>query len=128
MQFWSEEFFQSAAKSLNEDPRVGTSIGGISTSILADCSDLGKAFLIRVEVGRVGVSQASAGAAAEFTFSAPYQEWVSIVRDSLNIRGEVLKSRVKFRGSMPKMLLYLGRVSRMEMEIIAKMRALSPVY
>ena len=128
MRFWSEEFFQSAARLLNDDPKVGASIGGVSTSILADCSDHGAAFLIHVQGGKVAVNPAPAGAAAEFTFSAPYQEWVSIVRDSLNIRGEVLKSRVKFRGSMPKMLLYLGRVSRMEMEIIAKMRALSPEY
>lgn len=128
MQFWTEEFFQEAATLLNADPRVKDSIGGIVTTILADSSDIGRAFLIKVDGGVVSVSSASGGTPAEFSFAAPYQEWVSIVRDSLNIRGEVLKSRVKFRGSMPKMLLYLGRVSRMEMEIIAKMRALSPAY
>jgi putative sterol carrier protein len=128
VRFWSEEFFQAAADALNADPQLATSVGGIKTSIMADCLDKGSAFLINVDGGRVSVSPAVPGSPSEFTFSAPYDEWVRIVRDSLNIRGEVLKNRVKFRGSMPKMLLYLGRVSKMENEILQKMRGLGPEY
>lgn len=128
MRFWSRDFFEAAAASLNSDPRVAASITGIATTIVADCSDRGEAFIISVDGGRVAVRPRLPSEASEFSFSAPYEEWVRIVRDSLDIRGEVLKSRVKFRGSMPKMLLYLGRVSKMEKEIIEKMRALGPAY
>ena len=128
MKFWSEEFFQAAADSVNSDPRVAQSIGGISTTILANCTDLTSAHLIAVDGGKIRVSPADEKTSAEFSFSATYQEWVAIIRDSLNIRGEVLRGRVKFRGSMPKMLLYLGRVSRMENEIIGKMRAMGAEY
>ncbi len=74
------------------------------------------------------MSPAKAGVAPEFVFSAPYDEWVKIIRDSLNIRGEVLRGKVKFRGSMPKMLLYLGRVSRIENELTQRMRSMAPEF
>jgi putative sterol carrier protein len=128
MQFWSQDFFSAAASSLNADPRLSGTITGIATTITADCSDRKESFLISVDNGRVAVRSSLPGEPSEFSFSAPYEEWVRIVRDTLDIRGEVLKGRVKFRGSMPKMLLYLGRVSKMEKEIIAKMRAMGPEY
>ncbi len=128
MKFWSGEFFSTVAASLNADPKVAESIRGIATTIMADCSDRSSAFRIGVDNGRIDVSESSQGETAEFVFSAPYDEWVRIIRDTLDIRGEVLKGRVKFKGSMPKMLLYLGRVSKMEREIIGKMRAMNPDY
>ena len=127
MRFWSEEFFAAAAEAVNSDPRFPSLVTGISTSIIVDCSDKESAFRIQLELGKVSVRPAR-GDLAEFTFSAPYEEWTRIIRDGLDIRGEVLKGRVKFRGSMPKMLLYLGRVSRMEKEIIQKMRAMGPEF
>jgi putative sterol carrier protein len=128
VRFWSEEFFAKAAELVNSDPRMAPQISGITTDIVADCTDRGGAYVIHVQDGKVGARLALPDEHPEFTFGAPYDEWVRIVRDSLNIRGEVLKGKVKFRGSMPKMLLYLGRVSRMEGEIIKKMRDLSPEY
>lgn len=127
MLFWSEEFFEAAAGAVNSDSRFPAVVTGISTSIIAECSDRGSAFRIQLEAGKVSVRPAQKDA-GEFTFSAPYEEWSRIVRDGLDIRGEVLKGKVKFKGSMPKMLLYLGRVSRMEKEIIAKMRAIGPEF
>ena len=128
MKFWSEEFFSAAADTVNSDPRVAQSIAGIRTTILAECTDRSPSFLIRVDGGRVAVSPAPEGEASEFVFSAPYDEWTGIIRDSLNIRGEVLRGKVKFRGSMPKMLLYLGRVSRIENELTQKMRSMGPEF
>ena len=128
MRFWSGDFFSDVAASLNTDPRVTESLKGITTTIIADCVDKGSAFTINVDNGRIDVHESSHGGTAEFVFSAPYDEWVKIIRDTLDIRGEVLKGRVKFRGSMPKMLLYLGRVSKLEKEIIGKMRAMNPDY
>ncbi len=127
MRFWSQEFFDAAAGALNSDSRFPPLVAGISTTIVADCTDRGSSFRIKLEAGRVTVAPA-AGESAEFSFSAPYDEWTRIIRDGLDIRGEVLKGKVKFRGSMPKMLLYLGRVSRMEREIIQKMRAMDPEF
>ncbi len=128
MRFWTREFFEAAADRVNDDQRVGSQIGGIATDIVAGSSDTGDGVFIHVEGGRIAVRPSTREDAPEFSFTAPYQEWVNIIRDSLDIRGEVLKGRVKFRGSMPKMLLYLGRVSRMEKEIIQKMRSLNPEY
>ncbi len=128
MRFWSGDFFSTVAASLNADPRVTESVREITTTIIADCSDRGSAFTISVDNGRIDVRESGQGETAEFAFSAPYDEWVKIIRDTLDIRGEALKGKVKFKGSMPKMLLYLGRVSRMEKEIIGKMRAMNPDY
>jgi putative sterol carrier protein len=128
VRFWSEEFFRAAAETVNSDQRFGAQIAGIKADILAESTDKGPSVIIHVEGGKVVARSAAPGEPAEFTFSAPYNEWVTIIRDSLDIRGEVVKGRVKFKGSMPKMLLYFGRVSRMEKQIIQAMRALGPEY
>lgn len=128
VRFWTEEFFTRAAELVNADERFSAVAKGISTSITIECSDGNSAFAIRVAEGQVSVSPAFPNVASEFSFSAPYDEWVGIVRDGLKMQGEVVKGRVKFKGSMPKMLLYLGRVSKLEGDMIARMREIGAEY
>ena len=98
------------------------------TSIVAESTDTGASFMIQIKDGLVSVRPAVQGEPADFRFSAPYSEWVAVVRDDAQLRGEVVKGRVKFRGSMPMMLLMLGKVSKAEKEIVAQMRSMSPEY
>ena len=128
LKFWSEEFFQSASDALNKSPVFSPIFKGMRTSIIAESTDTAASFTIQIKDGLISVRSATQGESADFRFSAPYAEWVAIVRDGVQLRGEVVKGKVKFRGSMPMMLLMLGKVSKMEEEIVAQMRSMNPEY
>jgi SCP-2 sterol transfer family len=128
MRFWSPEFFGAAASSLNGSPVFSPLFRWLETKIIAECSDTGVSFLIGIKDGVVTTRLAAAGEPADFKFSAPYAEWVSVIRDGAKLQAEVVKGKVKFRGSMPKMLLLLGKVSRAEQEIVGQMRSMNPEY
>lgn len=128
LKFWSAEFFQSAADSLNGSPVFSPIFKGMRTTIVAESTDRGGSFMIQIKDGLISVRPAAQGEASDFHFSAPYAEWVAVVRDDAQLRGEVVKGKVKFRGSMPMMLLMLGKVSKAEKEIVAQMRSMSPEY
>ncbi len=128
LKFWSPKFFESASESLNDSPILSPIFKGMKTTILAEATDSGGSYLIRIADGIISVRQAAQGEPADFRFSAPYSEWVAVVRDGIELRGEVVKGKVKFRGSMPMMLLMLGKVSRAEKEIVSQMRSMNPEY
>jgi len=126
--FWSEEFFRSVSGSLNESPVLSPIFKGMRTSIVVESTDSGASFMIQIKDDLISVRSASQGERVDFRFSAPYSEWVAIVRDGVELRGEVVKGKVKFRGSMPMMLLMLGKVSKAEKEIVGQMRSMNPEY
>lgn len=126
--FWSESFFEQTAESLNKSPLFVPVFKGMKTRIVAESTDQGGAFVISIADGVIAVRRAEQGEPADFRFSAPYSEWVNVVRDGAELRGEVVKGKVKFKGSMPMMLLMLGKVSKAEKELVAHMRAMSPEY
>lgn len=128
MKFWSKEFFETVVSRLNQDFKFQSLLSGTTTTIIANCPERPPPILINVQNASVDVREASPGGKAEFTFTASYEEWVKIVRDGLKIQGEVVKGRVRFSGSLPKMLLYLAKVARMEDELLAGMRQLEPEY
>ncbi len=128
LKFWSPEFFELASRSLNSNPVFSPIFKGIRTTILAESTDSGGSYLIRIADGVISVRPAVQGERADFRFSAPYSEWVAVVRDGVELRGDVVKGKVKFRGSMPMMLLMLGKVSRAEKEIVSQMRSMRPEY
>lgn len=128
MQFWSKEFFDEAVARLGQDEKMKSAVKGISTSILAVCADRSPSFLIGVKDGSITVREAPSAESAEFRFTAPLEEWANIIQNGLKIQSEVVKGRVKFGGSLPKMLLYLSRVARMEGEILSRMREMNPEF
>ncbi len=128
LKFWSAEFFQSAADSLNGSPLFSPIFKGVRTSIVAESTDTGASFMIQIKDGLISVRPSVPEESADFRFSAPYAEWVAIVRDDAQLRGEVVRGKVRFRGSMPMMLLMLGKVSKAEKELVAQMRSMNPEY
>ncbi len=116
--FWSEEFFEKTDKLLNDDKELLKVFTGMNTTILAECSDREEVFHILVEDGRISSAKAGTGDKGEFRFSAPYDLWVKVAKGEEKVQSQVVKGKIKFRGSMPKMLLYLGKVVRMEKKIL----------
>lgn len=126
--FWSKEFFKEADELLNKDQELAKVFAGINTTILAECSDRESAFLIKVVDGKMSSAEARPGDNAEFRFIAPYEKWVKIAKGEENVQREVVTGRVKFRGSMPKMLLYLSKVVRMEKKILGLIQGMGLEY
>jgi len=116
--FWSPDFFDKANELLNSDDELCKVFKGMNTTILAECVDRDQAFLIKVVDGKLSSREASSDDKVEFRFSAPYEKWVKIAKGEQKVQSEVVKGKIKFRGSMPKMLLYLGKVVRMEKGIL----------
>ena len=128
MYFWSPEFFQQAGEMLNSDKDLATALGSLNTTILAECSDRSTSFLIEVSKGRIISRGAKQGEKGEFKFSAPYQEWARILKDESKIQSEVVKGRIKFTGSLPKLLLYLSKIVKMESKIIRMVKGMDLQY
>jgi putative sterol carrier protein len=116
--FWSEEFFKEAGELLNREQDLTKVLTGMNTTILAECVDRNQAFLITVEDGKISSAEGHPEDKVEFRFAAPYDKWAKIARGEEKVQSEVVKGKIKFRGSMPKMLLYLGKVVRMEKKIL----------
>jgi hypothetical protein len=116
--FWSPDFFDKANELLNSDEELCKVFKGMNTTILAECVDRDQAFLIKVVDGQLSSREASSDDKVEFRFSAPYEKWVKIAKGEEKVQSEVVKGKIRFRGSMPKMLLYLGKVVRMEKRIL----------
>jgi len=118
VRFWSKEFFEEASELLNKDQELEKVFSGINTTIIAECSDRNSAFLIIVKNGKISSSEARSDDKAEFRFTSPYDKWVKIAQGKDKVQSEVVKGAIKFRGSMPKMLLYLSRIVRMQNKIL----------
>ena len=118
VRFFSLEFFNNMVDQLNADDSLAKVTKGMNTSLLLSCAELSAYYLIDVKEGRFSVRQAPANQPAEFAFSAPYGEWERIAKGQAKIPGEVVSGRIKFKGSMPKMLLFLNKVLGLESKIM----------
>ncbi len=118
--FWTEEFFKQAGDQLNNDPVLAGTLAGLETSILLKCEDRHESFVVKVASGRVSTSHAGPADKAEFALSASYDEWVKIAQGEEKVQREIVRGKVKFSGSWPRMLLYINKVVRLENEILGK--------
>jgi len=112
--YFTKEFFDEMARHLNSNPAFTNTIKDFNASMLLTCVDRGVSYKITARNGTVEVEESIEGEPADFHFAAPYDVWVSIGKGEVKIQGEVVGGRVKFRGSMPKMLLYLGKLAGIE--------------
>lgn len=121
--FWTTHFFTQLQERLDAEESLSKLTRGMNLSLLLDCA--GDEFLISVEEGRLSVKQASGSEKAEFGLSAPYEVWERISKGQAKVQGEIVSGRVRFRGSMPRMLLYLNKLVDLESSILRIMKAMS---
>jgi putative sterol carrier protein len=128
IRFFSPEFFKNMIDQLNADESLAKLTKGMNTSLLLSCNELSLFYLINITEGRLSVKQSSSDQVAEFAFSAPYTEWEKIARGQAKIPSEVVSGRIKFKGSMPKMLLYLNKVLGLESRIMKSINSMSLIF
>ncbi len=118
VRFFSLEFFKNMVGQLNTDESLAKLTKGMSMNLLLSCDEISGYYLIDIKEGRLSVKEASSNQVAEFAFSAPYGEWEKIAKGRVKMAGEVVSGKIKFRGSMPKMLLYLNKIMGLESKIM----------
>lgn len=128
IRFFSFEFFKNMVDQLNADESLAKLTKGMNTSLLLSCNELSLFYLIEIKEGRLAVKQASSDQVAEFAFSAPYSEWEKIARNQAKIPSEVISGRIRFKGSMPKMLLYLNKVLGLEGKIMKAISSMNLIF
>ncbi len=84
--------------------------------------------MVRLSGSRVSTKPAGSEDRTEFSLSASYEEWVKIASGTEKIQREITRGRVKFTGSWPRMLMYLGKVIRLENELLRKIGLMSVRY
>ncbi len=126
--FWTEEFFRQAEDLLNNDSKLTGTLAGIETSILLRCDNCDASFVVTLASGRVSTKKAGPQDKTEFTLSAGYDEWVKIAGGGEKIQREIVRGKVKFTGSWPKMLLYINKVVRLENEMLGKIGSMAIQY
>lgn len=113
---------------LNNDPKLAGTLAGIETSILLRCDNRDSSFVVRLASGRVSTKSADPQEKTEFTLSAPYDEWVKIANGEEKAQREIVRGKMKFTGSWPKMLLYINKVVRLENEMLGKIGLMAVQY
>jgi len=126
--FWTEEFFKRAEDLLNDDPKLAGTLSGIETSILLRCENRAPSFVVRLASGRVSARPADPQEKTEFALSASYDAWVKVANGEEKVQREIVRGKMKFAGSWPKMLLYINKVVRLEKEMLEKIRLLVVQY
>lgn len=126
--FWTEDFFKQAENLLNDDPKLAGTLAGIETSILLRCENRDASFVVKLASGRVLTKTADPQEKAEFTLSASYDEWVKIANGQEKAQREIVRGKMKFTGSWPKMLLYINKVVRLENEMLGKIGLMAVQY
>lgn len=124
LRFFTKEFFDNVAQELNKDEKAREIFSALNSSLILYCEDLGVGFRLAVEKGVLSVSEEGKTVEAEFFFSAPYEEWCKVIKGEAKVPAEITAGRIKFKGSMPKMLLYIGKLTYVEKKVLEVIKKL----
>ncbi|MDG6913757.1 MAG: SCP2 sterol-binding domain-containing protein [Nitrososphaerota archaeon] len=110
--FMSDEYVSQVQSSLAADPRWAETTKGFKTSVAFNVTDTGQNFLMTVENGVTSFQKAEQGASAEFSFDGTYDAWCKVAKGETDIQSAVLKGQLRFKGSLPKIIMYRDRLAR----------------
>lgn len=113
VQYFSKEFFDALASALNTDAEWLKKASGSTFKSVITITDRGKAFLLDVVRGQVAVTEAAPDVPADFKFEGPYDSWVILGKGEKDFQSLVMAGKVKFRGSMPKVMGMMGQWNRL---------------
>ncbi len=92
------------AAALNVDAEWMKKASGSSFKSIITITDRTKSFLLDVASGKVAVSESAPDVPADFKFEGPYDSWTILGRGEKDFQSLVMAGKVKFRGSMPKVM------------------------
>jgi putative sterol carrier protein len=110
--YFTTAFFDDVATRLNADPEWKKKAGTLTAKIVLTCADRGHSFLIEVRNGFVSATESAADAPADFKFEGPYEAWSQLGKGEKDLQSLVLGGKIRFRGSMPKVMALMGSLGR----------------
>src|SRR2546428_3160153 len=112
VQYFTKAFFDELASRLNADPEWGKKAAAIAAKIVLTCTDRNASFLLDIQGGKVAVHDVAPDVPADFKFEGTYEAWTQLGKGEKDFQGLVLGGRIRFRGSMPKVMALMGPLSR----------------
>lgn len=112
VQYFTTAFFEAVAVRLNADPDWTKVAAAATAKIVLTASDRNASFLLDITNGKVSVSQVAPDVPADFKFEGNYEAWVQLGKGEKDFQGLVLGGRIRFRGSMPKIMALMGSLNR----------------
>jgi len=112
VQYFTKAFFDELAGRLNADAEWGKKAAAIVAKIVLTCTDRNASFLLDIQNGRVVVHDVAPDVPADFKFEGTYEAWTQLGKGEKDFQGLVLGGRIRFRGSMPKVMALMGPLSR----------------
>ena len=104
VQYFSKEFFDELANALNGDEEWMKKASNSNFKSIITITDRSNSFLLDVASGKVVVSEVAPDVPADFKFDGPYASWIILGKGEKDFQSLVLMGKVKFRGSMPKVM------------------------
>src|SRR2546428_1517191 len=112
VRYFTKAFFDELAGRLNADPEWGKKAAAIAAKIVLTCTDRNASFLLDIQGGRVAVHDVAPEVPADFKFEGTYEAWTQLGKGEKDFQGLVLGGKIRFRGSMPKVMALMGPLSR----------------
>lgn len=110
--YFTMDFFAEVSNRLNADPEWTKKAAGISVKIVLTAVDRSASFLLDIRNGSVSASTVAADVPADFKFEGPYEAWTQLGKGERDFQGLVLGGKIRFRGSMPKIMALMGDLDR----------------
>ncbi len=113
VQYFSKEFFDELAIALNADAEWMKKASSLTFKSIITIADRSKSYLLDVAAGKVAVTDTAPDAPADFKFEGPYDAWVILGKGEKDFQSLVLAGKVKFRGSLPKVMGMMSQWNRL---------------
>lgn len=123
IRYFSSEFFDELSRRLNADAEWKKKAGTLTAKIVLTATDRGQSFLLAITNGAVTARAVSADEPADFKFEGPYDIWGKIAAGQTDFTTAVVTGKMKFRGSLPKIMgiqPQVGRLTQVAKEIPAQ--------
>ena len=113
VQYFSKDFFDALANALNTDPEWMKKSSSSTFKTVITVTDRTKSYLLDVVSGRVTATEVAPDVPADFKFDGPYDSWVILGKGEKDFQSLVMGGKIKFRGSMPKVMGMMGQWNRL---------------
>jgi putative sterol carrier protein len=110
--YFTKDFFDEVANRLNADAEWGKKAASVTAKVVLTCVDRKASFLLNVQGGRVTSSEVPSDVPADFKFEGNYDAWVQLGRGEKDFQSLVMAGKIRFRGSMPKIMALMGALTR----------------
>lgn len=113
VQYFSKDFFDALALALNADAEWMKKASSSTFKTVITITDRSKSYLLDVVSGKVAVTEAAPDVPADFKFEGPYDSWTILGKGEKDFQSLVMGGKIKFRGSMPKVMGMMGQWNRL---------------